>query len=80
MIEGVWCFIVCFGWTPPERVPVDSFCKVYERVVLKKEELEVVRKLPRALKDRLQSNELLYLCRCKGWKDQVCKSLSSTGQ
>ena len=72
-MTGVWCFIICFGATEaPSAPPVDSFCTNYERVVTTPEELALVLKLPRAMRDRMQGNELEYLCRCRGLKDVAC--------
>lgn len=82
MIEGVWCFIVCFGVSQPPQVvaPIDNYCQSYRRVVLNKHELADVMKLSRGLRTRLQGNELEYMCRCMGWKNKACRGLSSTKQ
>jgi hypothetical protein len=74
--KGVVCFIICFGQIDgTERAaPTSDFCQRYERQVLNKEELAAMMALPRALRDRIQGNELDYLCECLGWKDKVCKS------
>ena len=71
----IWCFIVCFGSSQVALPPsVDSFCATYQQVVTSKEDLEKVKLLPRATRDRLQSNELEYLCRCKEYKHALCEA------
>lgn len=79
---GVWCFVVCFGNDdfadkPPQVL--DTYCQSYHRVVKDSKELEHLTKLPQALRDRIQKNELEFLCRCQGWgsdpvKNKVCTS------
>ena len=80
VMEGVWCFIICFGTATAEapKAPVDTFCQSYRRVVLKKGEVPEVMKLSRGLRDRLQGNELEYMCRCLQWKDKVCRTVSGS--
>jgi hypothetical protein len=75
MSEGVWCFIVCFGVLHPTEPPVtvDTFCQSYQPVVMTKAELDQVLRLDRKLRDRIQGNDLDYLCRCKGWQDKACR-------
>lgn len=69
-MEGVWCFIFCFGISnPPEQPKVlDSYCLTYQRIVKTSADLDQIKKLNRPLRDLIQGNELEYLCRCKGWK------------
>jgi len=74
-LAGVTCFLICFGSiddTP--RAPVSDFCKRYERQVLTWQELEQIRKLPRNLRDRVQGNDLDYLCQCLKWKSARCRT------
>jgi hypothetical protein len=76
MSNGVFCFIVCFGSVADQAAtpPPDTFCAVYQRQVLTQDELNAILKLPRHLRDRLQYNDLHYLCRCQGWESTECKS------
>ena len=84
MTEGVWCFIICFGAATSAseamKGPNDTFCHSYRQVVLSKGEIKEVMKLNKRLRVRLQGNELEYMCRCLGWKDKSCNTLSSTRQ
>ena len=75
MGEGVYCFILCFGFLSGDAkaAPVDTFCQTYTRVVVNKSELDDVLKLPRKLRDRIQGNDLDYLCRCAGWNTRPDK-------
>jgi hypothetical protein len=78
MKEGIVCFILCFGIYRGEQPgPVDSFCQTYVQTVTSRAELDAVKRLPRQLRDRIQGNDLDYLCRCLNWKDPTCQS--STG-
>jgi len=82
-VDGVWCFIVCFGIAPakvapPRPIPIDTYCQTYRRIVLNKQELEDVLKMPRNLRNRIQGNDLDYLCRCQNPKNAMCSS--STGR
>jgi hypothetical protein len=70
---GVWCFIVCFGSLGQPPVPVDTYCQTYQQVVRKREELGEVTKLSRPIRDRIQGNDLDYLCRCKGLRIKECQ-------
>lgn len=76
MENTIWCFIICFGsaTTAPAERPIDSYCSSYQQVVLSHAELELILRLPRPLRDKIQGNELEYLCRCKGWKDEACRT------
>lgn len=76
MNEGVWCFIICFGvsgQSPP--VVADTYCRSYRQTVLTQEELKQVMKLPRSVRDRIQGNDLDYLCRCKGLGIKECQRI-----
>lgn len=77
-VIAVTCFVICFG-SEDQGPAVDTFCQTYTQVVTSVSELSEVKKLPRALRDRIQGNDLDYLCRCLKWKDQSCRSQSSTG-
>ena len=70
MIE--WCIIFCFGMSKPTP-PVQTYCQSYVQTVQKRDELEAILKLPRHLRNRIQGNDLDYLCRCKGFKDAACQ-------
>jgi hypothetical protein len=80
-MDGVWCFVFCFGVTTPLPAPtvLDSYCQSYQRVVLSTAELEQVKKLDRKLRDRIQGNDLDYLCRCKGWSQDPKKQAACVG-
>jgi hypothetical protein len=73
-VNDLWCFIICFGTTQVVLpASVDTFCTTYQQVVITKEDLDRAKALPRAMRDRLQGNELEYLCRCKGYKHNMCE-------
>lgn len=76
MFSGsVVCFIMCFGSIEqPKPIPLSDFCQRYERQVLSQRDLDEVKKLPRDLKNRLQGNDLDYLCLCKKWDNPACRS------
>ena len=73
MGEGIVCFILCFG-SMNITSPVQTYCQSYVRTVQKRDELEAILKLPRHLRNRIQGNDLHYLCRCKGLKDKACQN------
>ena len=73
-LEGIWCLFFCVGVstsTPPLGQP-DAFCAAYEQVVKGKGEVKSIMSLPKAVRDRVQGNELLYHCRCKGLQSDAC--------
>ena len=73
METGVWCFVFCFGST--KGLPVvaaEGFCATYQQQVMTKEEVKALKRLPRALQERMLANDLQYLCVCKQWKDKAC--------
>lgn len=73
MQSEIWCFIVCFGMASVSQPSsVDSFCSTYVQIVRSKEELDKVKLLPRAMRDRVQGNDLEYLCRCTEFKSKLC--------
>lgn len=73
--DGIYCFIFCIGSVQaPEQTPVpDTFCSVYKQQVLTQTELDAVKSLPKNLRDRMQANDLLYLCRCESWSAPECQ-------
>lgn len=71
---GVWCFIVCFGFMEPAKPKiVDAYCQTYIQVIRTAGEIEHVKGLPRAIRDKIQGNDLEYLCRCKGSGIKACQ-------
>ena len=74
-MAGVVCFLFCFGSVEDlKQVPVQDFCKRYERQVLTRDEVEHIKKLPRNLRDKIQGNDLDYLCQCRKWDSPRCKT------
>lgn len=75
--DGVYCFLFCFGTVQPVTAtpPIDTFCTVYQRQVLTKDELSAVKALPKTVRTRMQYNDLYYLCKCKGWESKECASI-----
>lgn len=73
MLEGI-CILFCFSLTEPPRAPVSDFCERYERQVLTDDDAERLMELPRALRDRIQGNEVDYLCQCRQWNNPICDS------
>lgn len=71
----IWCFIICFGTNqaPVQGAVLDTYCSNYVQVVQSAEEAKLVLGLPKAVRSRLQGNELEYHCRCKGLKDEACR-------
>lgn len=67
--EIKFCFLICAYELP---APVDSFCQSYQRVNRSPADSAEVKKLSRGPKDRLTANDVLYLCRCKGWDNPIC--------
>jgi len=82
MMLTVVCFIVCFGtsFSGGANAPTDTFCQTYSQIVTSQVELDAVRRLPRAVRDRIQGNDLDFLCRCLNWKDSTCRDPSLIGQ
>lgn len=77
---GVWCFVVCFGADSPEEtsIALDTFCQTYQQVVRDTRELESILKLNRTMRNRIQGNDLEFLCRCQGWKSDPQKKAACT--
>lgn len=73
MFETI-CILFCFSTSGVGAAPVEDFCERYERQVLSEEEAEQIMQLPRALRDRIQGNELDYLCQCRQWNNPICDS------
>lgn len=72
---GVWCFILCFGSIEAEKPKVvDSYCSSYSQVVRSAEDLGWVKNLPRVVRDRMQGNDLEYLCRCRRLGIKACQN------
>lgn len=69
---AITCFIICFGETDTQNVGTSDFCQRYERQVITQEDAEAVKQLPRKLRDRIQGNELDYLCQCLHWENKAC--------
>lgn len=65
-----FCFLFC---QIEQETPVDSFCQVYQKVNQGPTDSAEIKKLSRGPKDRLTANEVLYLCKCKGWDHPICK-------
>jgi hypothetical protein len=71
---GIVCFIFCFGFTGEDEIPTSDFCQRYERQVITREDVDNLKKLPRHLRDRIQGNEVDYLCQCLKKDLPVCTS------
>lgn len=67
--EVKFCFLFC---AVEQAVPVDSFCQSYQRVNQGAADSAEIKKLSRGPKVRLNANEVLYLCKCKGWDNPIC--------
>jgi hypothetical protein len=63
-----------FNGRPRVRV-VDSFCSSYRRIVLTRRDLSEIRATSRPIRDRIQANDLNYLCRCEGFRSSLCNGL-----
>lgn len=67
--EIKYCFLLCVY---EQAAPVDSFCQSYQRVNQSPADSAEVKKLSRGPKGRLTANDVLYLCKCKGWDNPIC--------
>lgn len=78
-MEGIVCFIICFGTSQPAPVTpaTDTYCATYEQIVRSKDDLSVVKGLPKEVRNRIQGNDLDYLCNCKGLGSAACRSVST---
>jgi hypothetical protein len=54
------------------RLNGNGFCQNYRRVILTRFELESIRNAPRTVRNRIQANDLTYLCRCEGFRSPLC--------
>jgi len=63
----------CFLFCAVKRPVVDSFCQVYQQVNQGARDSVAIKTLPRAPKVRLNANDVLYLCKCKGWDNPICR-------
>ncbi len=64
-----FCFLFCAVETP---AAVDSFDKLYQRVVTSPADAGEIKKLSRPLRERLTRNETLYRC-SQGWQNPICQ-------
>lgn len=64
-----FCFLFCAVETAPV---IDSFCQAYQQVNQSPADSAEIKKLSRAPKVRLDANDVLYLCKCKGWDNPIC--------
>ncbi len=73
--SGIYCFVFCIGSVAPAKpVPApDTFCSVYRQQVTSAQEFEAIRTLPRSLRDKMQGNDLYYMCKCQGWDAPECQ-------
>ncbi len=65
------CILFCVVETP---AAVDSFDKLYERVIVSPADSAEVNRLSRPLRERLTRNEVLYRC-STGWNNAICETL-----
>lgn len=84
IVLGVWCFVVCFGSdSSDDQAPMalDTFCQTYQQVVRDTKELSQILRVDRTVRNRIQGNDLEFLCRCQGWKNDPQKKVAcgSTG-
>lgn len=69
-----FCFLFCAVESAPA---VDSFCTAYQQVNQNAADAADIRKMSRGPKVRVTANDVLYLCKCKGWDNPICKSEAS---
>jgi hypothetical protein len=79
LTSGIVCFVFCFGevTAPKKTPPVNSFCTVYNRQIITAEDYEAIKDVPRSVRDRMQANDLYYLCKCKGWDGPECQKMGT---
>jgi hypothetical protein len=63
----------CFLFCAVEAPTTDSFCQAYQQVNQAPGDSAEIKKLSRGPKVRLTANDVLYLCRCKGWNNPICE-------
>lgn len=69
--EVKFCFLFCVVEQEPV---VDSFCQSYLQVNQSADDAADLKRLTRRdPKVRINTNDVLYLCKCKGWDDPICK-------
>lgn len=69
--EVKFCFLFCVVEQEP---PVDSFCQAYQQVNRSAEDAADIKRMTRRdARVRLTANDVLYLCKCKGWENPICK-------
>lgn len=49
-----------------------NFCAEYRRIVLTRSDLASIRGASRTVRNRIQVNDLNYLCRCEGFRSPLC--------
>ena len=65
-----FCFLFC---EIEQDSPVDSYCTSYQQVNQSAADGAEIKKMSRAPRVRLTANDVLYLCKCKGWGNPICK-------
>lgn len=65
-----FCFLFC---EIEQDSPVDSYCTSYQQVNQGASDAAEIKKMSRAPRVRLTANDVLYLCKCKGWENPICK-------
>jgi hypothetical protein len=65
-----FCFLFC---EIEQDSPVDSYCTSYLQVNQSAADGAEIKKMSRAPRNRLTANDVLYLCKCKGWDNPICK-------
>lgn len=76
-LNGIYCFLFCFGsiqGAKPVPSP-DTFCSVYRRQVLNHDDLTAINTLPRPIRNRMQANDLYYMCKCQKWGAPECRKV-----
>lgn len=69
--EVKFCFLFC---VVEREAPIDSFCQSYLQVNQSPEDAADIKRLSRReAKVRLNTNDVLYLCKCKRWDNPICK-------
>jgi hypothetical protein len=63
-------FLVFFQCEVPKPAVVDSYCTSYERVIRQPSESAI--SAPLSVKQRIATNDIVYRCKCKGWKSPLC--------
>ena len=66
-----FCFLFCAVEPAPA---VDGFCAAYQRVNQSAADAAEIKRLSRAPRVRLTANDVLYLCKCRGWDNPICRA------